>query len=102
MAIVVAAEALHKAVASERELLRDVLLDNRRCGGGHRDHRRGAVHRQVLAEHAIVGPEVMPPLRNAVRFIDRNQCGLAFREHFRKSRDTQAFGRDEEKVEFAV
>ena len=54
---------------------------------------------QVLAEHAVVRPEIVAPLRNAVRFVDGDEGGLALRQHFGKARHPEPFRRDEEKLQ---
>ena len=45
---------------------------------------------QALAEHAVVGAEVVPPLRDAVRLVDGDQRGLALGEHLREARHRAA------------
>ena len=99
---VVAAEAVDEAGGfGEPELLDDIVLHHGRGGGGQGDHRRRAEARQVAAEHAVVRPEVVAPLRDAVRLVDRDERRLALGEHLGKARDAQALRRDEEKVELA-
>ena len=60
------------------QLLVDVLHDRRRGGGGER-HPRHPRPRQgpQLAELEVVGPEVVPPLRDAVRLVDDEVRQLA-------------------------
>ena len=56
------AKIKNEALASESDLLGDILLDRWRRSGGHGDHGSRSIERQVLAEHAVVGPEIMAPL----------------------------------------
>ena len=57
---------------------------------------------QVLAEHAVVGPEVMTPLRNAVRFVDGNQSKLPLGQHLNKARYAQPLWSNEEELQIVV
>ena len=48
--------------------------DDRRCrGGGQREHPLGAELARAPGELQVVGPEVVPPLRDAVRLVDREK-----------------------------
>ena len=93
---------MKRAAVAEPELLHDVVLHGRRRRGRERDDGRGAKERQALAEHAVVGPEVVPPLRDAVRLVDRDERGLSPREHLGEARHLEPLGRDEEEVELPV
>ena len=55
----------------------------------------------MLTEQAVVGAEVMTPLRDAVGLVDGDEAGLAFGEHLRKAGNAKALGSDEEKLERA-
>ena len=57
---------------------------------------------QILPQHPIVGPEVMPPLRNAMRLINRNQRRFALRQHLRKPRHPQPLRRNKQKLQLAL
>ena len=83
----------------EGELLRDVVLDARGGGGGERHDRRRPQRGQPLAEEPVVGPEVVPPLLDAVGLVDRHQRRGAAGQHLGEAGDPQALGRDEEEVE---
>ena len=99
---VVAAEARDGAHgAGKSELRDDVVLHQRRGRGGEGDDRRRTQQRQALAEHAVIRPEVVSPLRDAVRLVDRDQRRCALGEHLGKARHAQALGCDEQKVERA-
>ena len=100
---VVAAEAVDEARGIvEAELATMSSLHDGRCGGGEGDDRRRAEGGEMLAEHAVVGAEIVTPLRDAVGFVDGDERGLALGEHLREAGDAQALGGDEEEVEFAV
>ena len=93
---------MKRAGWSSAKLHGDIVLHDGRGGGGQGDDRRGAQGRQVLAEHAVVGAEIVAPLRDAVRFVDGDERRLALGEHFGKAGDAQALGRDEEELQRAV
>src|SRR5205823_5524480 len=98
-----AAKSMNEARRSTKpELTGDVILHRGRCGCGERDHRCRSKQRKTLTEHAVVRAEVMTPLRNAMRFIDRHERGLATCEHLWKARHLQALGCDEEEIERAI
>ena len=67
------------------------------------DHRRGLIaaaqRRQILAQHPIVGPEVVTPLRNAMRLINSDQRQPAFGEHLCKSRHAQPLRRNKQELQ---
>ena len=74
-----------------------------RCGGGGEGHDRGRAQRgQPLAEQAVVGPEVVPPLADAVGLVDRDERRRAAGQHLGEAGHAQALGGDEEEVEAAV
>ena len=52
------------------ELEQDVVADVRRRGRGRREHRRAADILERLAQRQVRGPEVVAPLRHAVRLVD--------------------------------
>ena len=93
---------MKRAGCAEAQLRGDVVLHQGRGGGGERDDRRGPQRRQVLAEHAVVGPEIVAPLRDAVRLVDGDQRRLALGQHLREAGDAQALRRDEEELQRAV
>ncbi len=57
---------------------------------------------QVLAEHAVIGAEIVAPLGDAVGFVDGDEGGLALGEHLGEAGDAEALGGDEEELQFAV
>ncbi len=93
---------MNRRASFRRELREDVALHNRGGGGGERQHRGGTQQVQVLAEHAVVGAEVVAPLRDAVGLVDGDERWLALAEHLRETGNTQPLGRDEEKLQAAV
>ena len=93
---------MKRAGCEQAELHGDIVLHDRRGGSGERDHRSGPQRGQILAEHAVVGAEIVAPLRDAVGFVDGDQGGLALGEHLGKAGDAEALGRDEEELQGAV
>ena len=71
-----------------------------------RQHRRGirrvAQRRQILAQHPVIGPEVVAPLRDAMRLVDGDQRQLALGQHLGKSGHAQPLRRDEQELQIAV
>ena len=69
----------HQRVASPDAQLRSDVVDHPVVGG-----RRGRQHRDIGAQlgdqgadAAVVGPEVVTPVRHAVRLVDDDQAGVA-------------------------
>ena len=84
----------------ETQALLDVLLDARRRGGGqgHADGLRKA--RPAFDKLPVFGAEIMPPFRNAMRFVN-HQCIHALRRQQReRSRHQQRFWRKVEQFDF--
>jgi hypothetical protein len=78
------------------------LREHRRGGGGsERDHRRDR-ERAQLGEPHVLGPEVVAPLRHAVRLVDREQRDRRAREHAPEAVQRRALGRDVEELELAA
>ena len=57
---------------------------------------------EVVAEHAVVGAEVVAPGADAVGLVDGDEGGLAAGEHLGEAGDAHALGGDEEELEGAV
>ena len=72
----------------------DVFPDLRGGGGGQRHRPRRPKALSHLAEQRIVRPEVVPPVGDAVGFVDREKIDLDLRERFQKSRAAEPLGRD--------
>ena len=90
----------HARVA-EREALDDLVARQRVGGRGQRDARHA---RQALVqdrELQVLGPEVVAPLRHAVRLVDREQRDAGAVDEVEAARHQQALGRDVEEVELA-
>ena len=99
---VVATETMNEAGRPRQaQLLDDVVLHQRRGGGGQGDDRRGTEAWQIAAQHAIVGAEVVAPLGDAMGFVDGHQRRFSLGQHFGEARDAQALRRDEEELQFA-
>jgi hypothetical protein len=58
--------------------------------------------RQILAQHPVVWPEVVPPLRNAMRLVDGDQRQLALGQHLAKARHPQPLRRNEKELQAAL
>ena len=63
----------HLAVLAQAEPLDDVRADRRCRGGGQRGHRRVPEAFDHVAQAQVVGPEVVPPLGDAVGLVDHEQ-----------------------------
>jgi len=85
----------------ELKLTGDIALHGWGCGGCEGDDRCGSEGRKIIAQGAVVGPEVVSPLRDAVGFVDCDERGPSLGEHLGKSGNSHAFGGDEEKLELA-
>ena len=57
---------------------------------------------QVLAQHPVVGAEVVSPLRDAMRFVDGDQRRLALGQHLAEARHAQPLRRNEEELQAAI
>ncbi len=92
---------MNRRAAGHAELVADVALHERRRRGGQGDDRGGAQHRQPLAEHAVVRAEIVAPLRDAVRLVDRDEHRLAPREELGETGYAEALRCDEQEVQSA-
>ena len=95
-------EARHElARILEGEPLADLLARLRIGGGGERDarHRREALVQDRQPE--VLGPEVVPPLRHAMRLVDREERDAARFEQLETPIGEQPLGRDVEQIELA-
>jgi hypothetical protein len=63
----------------------NVVLHFRCCGCRERNYWCRPEHGQARTEHAILGPKVVAPLADAVRFIYCDERERAFGEHLWKS-----------------
>ena len=63
-------------------------------GRGQRDARHFRKLFVQASQFPIVGPEVMPPLRHAVRLVDREQRDSALGQQLQKIATERAFGCD--------
>ena len=81
------------------EALGDLALGRRIGGGGQRDPRD---LRPTLVQHgqlAVLGAEIMAPLRHAVCFVDGEQGDLAARQQRQEAAGQQPLGSDIEHVQ---
>ena len=54
-----------------------------------------------MSDHAVVGAEVVTPLRNTVRLVDGDERRRALGKHLRKTWYAKPLGRDKQEVEVA-
>ena len=86
---------------AEREALDD-LAPGRRVGGrGERDPRHAGKTLGEKRQPQVLGSEVVSPLRDAVRFVDREERDPGALEEGEKALGEQPLGRDVEQVELA-
>ena len=85
----------------ERQFGHDLLAGTLVCRCRQRDawYAREAFGQDL--ELAILGPEVVPPLRHAVRFVDGEQRHLVLRQHVERAFLHEAFRCDVQKIEGA-
>ena len=69
------------------------------CGGGQCHSRYTGETLGQIPEREIVGPEVMTPLRHAMRLVDRDDTERAALEQLRGLRPRQSFGSHVQKIE---
>ncbi len=97
-----AVEAGHEQLgAAEVEPRRDLAPGRLGGGRGERDARHGG---PALVQHRqpqVVGPEVVAPLRHAVRLVDREQRDRAAIEEVERARCTEPLRREVQQVELA-
>ena len=91
-----------RAALAEIEPLDDLTPGRRVGGGGQRQARHGG---KALVQHLeleIVGPEIVAPLRDAVRLVDREQREPAAAEQVQEPGRLQPLGRHVDEVQLAV
>ena len=76
--------------------------DGRRGGRGQRQHALGAELAGSLGELEVVGPEVVAPLRDAVRLVDREERDSSARELREEALVVEALGCDVEELQRAA
>ena len=84
------------------QLRQNVGLHRRRGRGRQRQHRRRTQRGQVLAQHPVIGAEVVAPLRDAMRLVDGDQRRLALGQHLAEARNPQPLRRNEEELQRAL
>ena len=80
---------------------RDVAGDLRRRGRRRGDDRVGLQPARGIREAEVVGPEVVAPLRDAVRLVDDEQPDLRVAHRVQERRRGEALGRDVEQAQLA-
>jgi hypothetical protein len=91
----------HDLGAREAEAALDLGQHDRGGRRGERDHRRARELAQ-LGELHVLGPEVVAPLRHAVRLVDRVERDARALEHAPEARQRRALRRDVEELELAA
>ena len=77
----------------------DVLAGVRIGGGGERDARHMREQLGEPAELAIVGPEIMAPLADAMRLVDGEQRDIDIGDELQEAGRHDPLGRDVEQIE---
>ena len=93
--------AIDQAVVGNAELGEDVGARAAVCGRGQRQPRHVRMIVEQRLEHAIVGPEIVPPFADAMRFVDRDQREIHVAYQPPEALGRGAFRRDIEQVELA-
>ena len=96
-------EAVHEHSGRAAEKLLDDIRARRGVGRrGERDGLHAAKLCLHLAERRIFRTEVVAPLRDAMRLVDRQQRDLGALEQIERFGSHQAFGRDVDEAQFAA
>ena len=90
-----------EALIRDAELGEDIGAGVAVCRGGERKARDIRETVEQRAEQAVVGPEIVAPFGNAMRFIDREQRERRAGQQFAEMRLAGAFGGDIEQIELA-
>jgi len=83
------------AITRDVQRLRDLALHRRRGRGRQRQHGRAAQRAAGVAQRTEGGPEVVAPLRDAVRLVDDEQPDALFLQQPERAQVGQALGRRE-------
>ena len=87
---------------AQAEDAQDIAAHLGRGGGSEGDHLRSAQRIERLPEPEVVGPEIMSPLREAVRLIDGEQADLDLLHRVEKHAAAETLGRDIHELVFAT
>ena len=91
----------HADGVAQPEAHRDVVGDLRRSCRRRRDDRLGLQPARGVGEAEVVGPEVVPPLRDAVRLVDDEEPDLRRAHRLEERRRGEALGRDVQQPQLA-
>ena len=95
-------ESRHEFPRLAQTKMRQDIAAHFRCGRrGERRHLRAAQRFQNLIEPEIIGPEIVAPHRETMRFVDREKRDRALAERFQKRPTPETFRRDVDELEFA-
>jgi hypothetical protein len=86
---------------AERQLVDDVLASVRISGRRQRHARHTGIGFPKMPEFAVLGPEIMPPLRNAMGFIYGKKGDLGGADHLSETRRDDPLGGHIEKIKLA-
>ena len=96
-------EGAHENARAAGEQPRDDVGARRPVGGGgHRDRLHAAERFGDIAQAHIFGPEIMPPLRDAMGFVDREEVDLGVSQQRDHIVAHQPLGRDIEQAQRAI
>jgi hypothetical protein len=90
------------ALRRDVQLLRDIVGNLRRGGGRERQDHRAAQGLQRWSDFQESGPEVVPPLRDAMGFVDHQQADRMLAQLLQETRFGQPFGCDHDDARAAI
>ena len=79
----------------------DLFARQRIGGGGERDARNARIASLQQRQLEVIGPEIVAPLRHAVRLVDGEERDARLVEELEAACGHEALGRDVQQVEFA-
>src|SRR5207249_4308861 len=86
---------------AQTEARGDVVTDARRCGGGERTDGRAAARLDGLTDAPVVGPEIVPPARDAVRLVDDETTDVEPSQRVDEAGRADALGREVEEAQLS-
>ena len=91
----------HQPVIGDAQLRHHVAAGLLVGGGGQRQPRNLRKGIEHAAQHPVIGAEIMPPFRHAMRLVDREQAQRRRAQQVTETRLAGTFGRDIEQIELA-
>jgi hypothetical protein len=89
-----------RRVGAEPELRDDVVAHHGRRGCGAREHQAAGNRTEERADLAVLGPEVVPPLADAVRFVDGDEGAAEILDEAAESGEGESLGGDVDELVF--